>query len=163
MADARRLTELGMTPPLAKEVKDQIESASGGGGVDWADVTGKPATFAPTIGNTATTALAGNTALLTIGTTATTAKAGNYTPAWGDITGKPAVIAAGADAAAARTAIGAGTSSLAIGTTATTAKAGNAVQTAAQTTATAIAPGTATNVQAILAELAARITALESA
>nr|DAO57800.1 MAG TPA: Head fiber protein triple repeating helix-turn-helix, VIRAL.52A [Caudoviricetes sp.] len=45
--------------------------------------------------------------------------------AWGDITGKPAVIAAGADAAEARTAIGAGTSSLVIGTTATTAMAGD--------------------------------------
>lgn len=45
--------------------------------------------------------------------------------AWGDVTGKPAVIAAGADAAEARTAIGAGTSSLVIGTTATTAMAGD--------------------------------------
>lgn len=45
--------------------------------------------------------------------------------AWGDITGKPAVIAAGANAAAARTAIGAGTSSLVIGTTASTAMAGD--------------------------------------
>lgn len=44
---------------------------------------------------------------------------------WATISGKPAVIAAGADAAAARTAIGAGTSSLALGTTASTAKAGN--------------------------------------
>ena len=38
----------------------------------WASITGKPSTFAPTIG-----------------TTATTAKAGNYVPAWGDVTGKP--------------------------------------------------------------------------
>lgn len=45
--------------------------------------------------------------------------------AWGDITGKPAVIAAGANAAAARAAIGAGTSSLVIGTTASTAMAGD--------------------------------------
>jgi len=45
--------------------------------------------------------------------------------AWADITGKPAVIAAGANQAAARTAIGAGTSNLEIGTTATTAMAGN--------------------------------------
>lgn len=45
--------------------------------------------------------------------------------AWDDITGKPAVIAAGANAAAARTAIGAGTSSLVIGTTASTAMAGD--------------------------------------
>lgn len=41
--------------------------------------------------------------------------------AWDNITGKPAVIAAGANAAAARTAIGAGTSSLVIGTTASPA------------------------------------------
>lgn len=45
--------------------------------------------------------------------------------AWGDITGKPAVIAAGANADAARAAIGAGTSSLVIGTTASTAMAGD--------------------------------------
>lgn len=45
--------------------------------------------------------------------------------AWANVGGKPAVIASGADAAAARSAIGAGTSSLAIGTTGTTAKAGN--------------------------------------
>lgn len=45
--------------------------------------------------------------------------------AWDNITGKPAVIAAGANAAAARTAIGAGTSSLVIGTTASPAMAGD--------------------------------------
>lgn len=45
--------------------------------------------------------------------------------AWDNITGKPAAIAAGANAAAARTAIGAGTSSLVIGTTASTAMAGD--------------------------------------
>lgn len=54
----------------------------------WADITGKPATFAPTIGTTATTAVAGNDTRLTagaagtatvraLGTTATTAAAGN--------------------------------------------------------------------------------------
>lgn len=101
--------------------------------------------------------------LLTIGTTATTAKAGNYAPAWGDVIGKPAVIAAGADEAAARTAIGAGTSNLAIGTTASTAAAGNHTHTATQVTATAVTGGTATNVQGILAELTARIVALETA
>lgn len=52
--------------------------------------------------------------------------------AWADITGKPAVIAAGADQAAARTAIGAGTSSLTVGTTSTTAMAGNKVPTTTQ-------------------------------
>ena len=44
--------------------------------VAWADVTGKPATFPPTIG-----------------TTATTAKAGNYVPTYAEITGKPATFA----------------------------------------------------------------------
>jgi len=39
---------------------------------DWAQVTGKPATYPPTIG-----------------ATATTAKAGNYVPAWAEVTGKP--------------------------------------------------------------------------
>ncbi|MER8086612.1 hypothetical protein ABTZ57_16115 [Streptomyces sp. NPDC094048] len=67
------------------------------------------------------------------------------------------------DAAAARTAIGAGTSSLAVGTTAVTAAAGNHTHTATTVTATAIGPGTATTVQGILDELAARITALEGA
>lgn len=54
----------------------------GAGTTDWADITGKPATFAPTIG-----------------TTATTAKAGNYAPAWGDVTGKPTTFPPAAHAA----------------------------------------------------------------
>lgn len=84
------------------------------GGSDWDSLVGKPATFPPTIGTTADTAMAGNT---TIPAAAT----------WASLPGKPAVIGAGADAAAARTAIGAGTgnSNLAIGTTASTAAAGN--------------------------------------
>lgn len=41
---------------------------------EWGAITGKPSTFAPTIG-----------------TTATTAKAGNYQPAWADVTGKPTI------------------------------------------------------------------------
>lgn len=44
---------------------------------------------------------------------------------WGDIEDKPAFIAAGEDAEAARSAIGAGTSNLAIGTTSTTAMRGD--------------------------------------
>ena len=73
---------------------------------DWAEVTGKPTTFAPTIGTTATTAKAGNyvpawgeitakpaTFAPTIGTGATDAKAGNYVPAWTEVTGKPATFA----------------------------------------------------------------------
>lgn len=42
----------------------------------WAEITGKPATFPPTIG-----------------TTATTAKAGNYVPSWGEVSGKPTTFA----------------------------------------------------------------------
>ena len=44
--------------------------------VAWADVTGKPTTFSPTIG-----------------TTASTAKAGNYVPTYAEITGKPETFA----------------------------------------------------------------------
>ena len=57
------------------------------------------------------------------GQTGATGAAG--TTSWAGITDKPAVIAAGADATAARAAIGAGTSNLAIGTTVSTAAAGN--------------------------------------
>lgn len=47
---------------------------------------------------------------LALGTTSSTAKAGDYQPSWSDVGSKPAVIAAGADQAAARTAIGAASS-----------------------------------------------------
>lgn len=97
--------------------------------------------------------------------------------AWDDITAKPVVIAAGATAAEARAVIGAGTSSLTIGTAVTNAAAGNHTHTpaaigaaatshthaASTVTATAVTGGTATNVQGILTELAARIVALETA
>ncbi|UPK42467.1 hypothetical protein [Paenibacillus pabuli] len=79
-----------------------------------------------------------------------------------DATATGKAVLTSANQAAARTAIGAGTSNLAIGTTASTAAAGNHVHPASAITATAIAPGTATNVQSILAELAARVTALEN-
>lgn len=104
-------SDLDYIKVLKQNANNQYILNNGGGSgttVDWADITGKPATYTPTIGNTGTTA-----------------KAGNWVPAWNDVTGKPAVIAAGADAAAARSAIGAGTSNLTIGTTASTAKAGN--------------------------------------
>lgn len=102
-----------------------IESDLEGGGAAWDDITGKPSTFTPTIGATATTAVAGNDTRLTAGA--------------------------------------AGTATVrAIGTTATTAAAGSHVHTATQVTATAIGPGTATTVQGILAELAARIATLET-
>ncbi|MDT0432801.1 hypothetical protein [Streptomyces salyersiae] len=64
---------------------------------------------------------------------------------WAEITGKPATYPP------------------TVGTTAATAATGNHTHTAQTVTATAISPGTATTVQGILAELAARITALEGA
>lgn len=92
--------------------------ARAAGNVPWGEVTGVP---------TALTAAqaAGTASIRAIGTTATTAAAGNHTHTWDSVTGKPAVIAAGADAAAARAAIGAGTSNLSIGTSGTNAAAGN--------------------------------------
>lgn len=107
---------------------DPVEFGGDRGPVEWSEVTGKPATFPPTIG-----------------TTATTAKAGNAVTAWADVTGKPATFPP------------------VIGTTSTTAKAGDAVQSASETPATPISPGSATDVQGILAELAARVAALEDA
>lgn len=80
--------------------------------------------------------------------------AGGGDVAWADIDNVPAALT---------TAQAAATPSIrAIGTTATTAAAGNHTHTATATTATAIGPGTATNVQGILAELAARIAVLEA-
>jgi hypothetical protein len=68
-----------------------VQGAGGDGGpVDWTDVQNKPATYPPEIG-----------------TTGTTAKAGDYEPEWGDIQSKPAVMAAGSSASAARAAISA--------------------------------------------------------
>jgi hypothetical protein len=58
--------------------------------------------------------------------TAPAVSSGGGSAAWSTLSGKPAVIAAGDDAAAARAAIEAGTSNLVIGTTPSTAKPGNA-------------------------------------
>lgn len=117
--------------------------------VAWGDVTGKPSTFPPTIGTTATTAMAGNTPIPPAAT-------------WANLSGKPAVIGAGADAASARTAIGAGTgnSNLAIGTTASTAAAGNHTH-AFSALAGTVSDATGANLQAILEDLAGRIADLE--
>lgn len=65
-----------------------VVSGSTGEVVAWGDITGKPSTFAPTIGATSSTAVAGNDARLTagaagtatvraLGTTSTTACAGD--------------------------------------------------------------------------------------
>lgn len=46
---------------LKVEAGATVEGLEGGGGATaWADITGKPTTFAPAIGATATTAAAGN-------------------------------------------------------------------------------------------------------
>jgi len=126
---------------LGDIIQSLLESSGGGGGpttVAWADITGKPTSFPPA-SHTHTASQISDASSV----------------------GKSVMTAA--DAAAARSAIGAGTSSLALGTSASTAAAGNHTHNAGQITATAIAPGTATNVQGILSELAARITALEGA
>lgn len=73
--------------PLSAErlthIEDGIEAAdtAATAPVTWASVTGKPTTFAPIIGTTATTALAGNT---TIPAAAT----------WANLSGKPATVVA---------------------------------------------------------------------
>ncbi|WP_395759480.1 hypothetical protein OIE82_27140 [Streptomyces althioticus] len=93
----------------------------------------------------ARSAIGAGTSNLAIGTTSTTAKAGDYVPTYSEVTGKPSTFAP------------------TIGTTSTTAAAGNHTHTASTVSATAVGPGTATNVQAILVELEARIAALEAA
>lgn len=65
------------TNSLFAPLNIDLPDSGGVTAVDWADVTGKPATFTPTIGATATTALAGNTPLLKVGTGAGDAMAGN--------------------------------------------------------------------------------------
>ena len=99
-----------------KEAVGVVVLAGGeGGSVDWDDVQNKPVTFPPEIG-----------------ATGTTAKAGDYEPEWGDIQSKPAVIAAGANAGAARTAIGLGTAATQASTSFATAAQGSLAASALQ-------------------------------
>jgi hypothetical protein len=123
-----------ITLPSGDYVMVLVKGGDSGGGTG--DITSAQISDATTVGKSvltaadaaaARTAIGAGTSNLAIGTTSTTAKAGNYAPTWAEVTGKPAVIGAGADAAAARAAIGAGigNSNLVIGTTATQAKAGN--------------------------------------
>lgn len=120
-----------------------VQGSTGGGGggggevsVAWADITGKPATFAPTIGTTAATAKPGDYVPTTDEVNmAMRLNAPLFQADWAEkdtgviryIKNRPAVIAAGATQAEARTAIGAGVgnSNLVVGTTASQAKAGN--------------------------------------
>lgn len=86
----RRTGELDFYDDTAPASVVASVTADGITGADaaWTDITGTPATFPPTIGATATTAVAGNDARLTagaagtatvraLGATATTAAAGN--------------------------------------------------------------------------------------
>jgi len=86
--------ELNLTLPKGdKGDKGDTGPVGPPGTTEWSGITGKPATYPPTIG-----------------TTSTTAKAGNWQPAAADITDATTVgrnVLKAADAAAARTAIGA--------------------------------------------------------
>lgn len=75
------------------------------GTTDWAGITGKPATFAPVIGSTSTTAVAGNDPRLTDARTPTTHT--HTASQISDATAFGRSLLAMADAAATRTAIGA--------------------------------------------------------
>lgn len=116
----------------------------------WGDVTGKPTTFAPSVHSLdQTTDSATRLALTAAERAKLAATSGTNTgdqtlPTWTTLAGKPAVVAAGADAAAARSAIGAGTSNLALGTTAGTALAGNYTPPAAPVQSVAGKTGTVT-------------------
>ncbi|MFJ2702979.1 hypothetical protein ACIO3R_07240 [Streptomyces sp. NPDC087428] len=129
----------------------------GGGSTAWADITGKPATFPPAIGATASTAVAGNDPRLTagaaatatvraIGTAATTAAAGDHTH-----TGLTADAAAGT--ASIRT----------LGTAATSAAAGNHTHTGLLTgTATAVNNSTATDAAGAVTDFNALLAVLRT-
>lgn len=103
-------TEKGTIVGAINEIKAGVE-AGGDITVDAiTDTAGFMKSFLKTANasaaRTAIGAGTGNSNLI-IGTTASDTKAGNYVPTWAEITSKPAVIASGADSAAARTAIGA--------------------------------------------------------
>ena len=135
--------------PINAERLNHMESGIADGqnaaAVNWSNLSGKPATFAPTIGKTATTAMAGNTSIPAAPTADTLSGA--------TAVGKSVMKAA--DAAAARDAIGAGTSSLALGTTATTALKGDtAIPTIPATmSASEAEAGTATTQRTISAKV----------
>lgn len=114
----------------------------------WGTLSGKPSTYPPDIGTTASTAMAGNTPI-------------PAAPTWGNISGKPAVVAAGADQAAARQVIGAGTSSVVVGTGA--AQAASGTHNHAVTADAGSGLAAAANIQALAVALSTRIKTLEDA
>lgn len=139
--------QLGVGPTTAK-AGDYVPT--------WTEITSKPTTFAPTIGATGSTAVAGNDARLTDARTPTAHTHPASQVSDSTATGRSLLTAA--DAAAARTAIGAGTSSLALGTTSATAKAGDYQPTAANisdSTATGRSVLTAASASAARAALGA--------
>ncbi|MBD7990738.1 hypothetical protein H9643_08130 [Ochrobactrum sp. Sa2BUA5] len=107
------------------------------------------------------TLVIGGTLKVEAGATVEGLEGGGGATAWADITGKPAVIAAGADQAAARTAIGAGTSSVVVGAGATNAAAGNHNHAVTADAGSGLAA--AANIQAAFVALSARVKALEDA
>lgn len=119
---------------------DSLAGMDSGGSdaVLWSNISGVPTALT-------SAQAAGTPSIRAIGTTATTAAAGNHNHAISSLTGTATIA------------------QLPTGTSATTVALGNHTHTASAITATAIGPGTATNVQGILAELAARIAALEAA
>lgn len=103
----------------------------------WSNIAGKPAVVAEGADQaTARASIGAGTSSLVIGTTATTAMAGN-TPipapsTWANIAGKPAFVAEGATATAARTALGLGTAATTASTAYATASQGALADTAVQ-------------------------------
>lgn len=103
-----------------------VSGVSGGGGGDADPITSDDITDATAVGKSVLTAASAAAARTAIGAASTDDIPDiPDAPTWNTLDGKPAVIAAGADAATARAAIGAGTSNLALGTTASTAKPGD--------------------------------------
>lgn len=138
--------ESGGTPITAAELnrmEQGIVDSQNEVAVTWATLSGKPATFTPTVG-----------------TTSTTAKAGNYVPAWGEVTGKPSTFPPAIGTTAA-TALAGNTALLALGSTATTAAAGNHTHAVANITGLQAALD-AKATAAALAALEARVAALET-
>lgn len=77
LSDARTPTAHTHTTGDVTGLADALAGKSNvGHSHEWSQITGKPSTFPPTIG-----------------TTASTAKAGNYVPAWSEVTGKPTTFA----------------------------------------------------------------------
>lgn len=70
-----KLGTLGYTGTLNERMMQFFSDYTPAGSVTWDTLEGKPSTFPPTIG-----------------TTATTAKAGNYQPTWSQVTSKPILM-----------------------------------------------------------------------